>query len=122
MHCTQGLGRPGAAPKLPVAAGTSLAGSRAHTVGRYPRGASVTMAGRVTFEKSRIITFSSLSEKEKESYMEFLVDNDVQVRGKRPRATAAWGSRAQYPQACCVPRWRVDGWLVCSCVEADAQP
>ena len=79
------------------------------------------MAGRVTFEKSRIITFSSLSEKEKESYMDFLVDNDVQVRGKTSRATAAWGSRAQYPQACCVPRWRVDGWLVCSCVEADVQ-
>lgn len=78
------------------------------------------MAGRVTFEKSRIITFSSLSEKEKESYMDFLVDNDVQVRrgAEAGCVQAVGGSRARGSTAARVgahgPGTRLGGH-VCVC-------
>jgi len=49
-----------------------------HRCTRLPR--LSTMATRVTFEKSRIIQFGSLSSKEKERYMDFLIDNNIQVR------------------------------------------
>ena len=53
-------------------------------------GAPVTMASAVKFEKSRVITFGSLSEREQDKYMEFLVENNVQVR---PRVAAVGGPK-----------------------------